>query len=130
MISGMKPYGLRRILSNKSTITMTTFCKAVLVSTAVLGSIQAQEHKNGAQQQSSRGSTSSETQKNQNSSVQNNRAYYDSKHRDWHQWNGQEDQTYNRYAQEHHQDSRDFSKGSEREQQQYWNWRHKHHDDH
>ena len=56
--------------------------------------------------------------------------YYDSRHRDWHQWNDSEAQSYSRYAKEHHRDNDDFSKASEREQEQYWSWRHKHPDEH
>jgi hypothetical protein len=57
-------------------------------------------------------------------------AYYDSKRRDWHPWNEQEEQSYQRYAKEHHMDNSNFGSISEREQQQYWNWRHKHPDSH
>ncbi len=59
-----------------------------------------------------------------------NQPYYDSKHKDWHQWNDQENQAYQRYEQEHHMKDRDFASTSEAEQQQYWNWRHKHPDSH
>jgi len=54
--------------------------------------------------------------------------YYDSAHRDWHQWNDKENEAYQRYAKEHHNVNSDFSKDSERQQQQYWSWRHKHPD--
>ncbi len=57
-------------------------------------------------------------------------AYYDSKHRDWHQWNPQEEQAYQRYAKEHHLADTNFASSNEREQQQYWNWRHKNPDSH
>ncbi len=55
--------------------------------------------------------------------------YYDSKHRDWHQWNNNENQSYQKYSEEHHKKG-DFSSANERDQQQYWNWRHKHSDSH
>jgi hypothetical protein len=57
-------------------------------------------------------------------------AYYDSKHRDWHAWNHEEEQSYQRYAKEHHLENSDFAGLSERQQQQYWKWRHKHPDSH
>jgi hypothetical protein len=59
---------------------------------------------------------------------QSSYAYYDSKHRDWHPWNEQEQQSYQRYAKEHHSANSNFASDSEREQQEYWNWRHKHPD--
>ena len=105
---------------------MTTFLKVVLASAVLFTSVSAQEHRNAAQQQPAR----AETQNDRGSRSENNRAYYDSKHRDWHQWNDGEDQAYRHYTDEHHQNNRDFSQASEREQQQYWNWRHKHPDQH
>ena len=57
-------------------------------------------------------------------------AYYDSKHRDWHPWNHEEEESYQRYAKEHHSENSDFAGLSERQQQQYWKWRHKHPDSH
>lgn len=90
---------------------MIMFVKAVLVSAALLMSVSAQERRTTPEQQAP---------------AANNRAYYDSKHRDWHQWNDKEEQSYQRYAEEHHLTNHDFSKASERDQQAYWNWRHKH----
>ncbi|MFL6417622.1 MAG: hypothetical protein ACJ74Y_18360 [Bryobacteraceae bacterium] len=81
---------------------MNTFWKTLIVSAAVLTSVQAQDRRNSTQQQSSRGSTSSQSEKARSSSASNDRPYYDSKHRDWHQWNDREDQSYTRYADEHH----------------------------
>src|SRR4051794_23696679 len=46
-------------------------------------------------------------------------AYYDSKHRDWHQWNDHESQSYQKYSEEHHKKG-DFSNANERDQEQYW----------
>lgn len=64
-----------------------------------------------------------------NSRQTTSKTYYDSKHRDWHQWNDQENQSYQKYSEEHHRKG-DFSGAKERDQQQYWAWRHKHPDSH
>ena len=97
---------------------MPKFLKTVLVSAAFLVSISAsaQDRRDDTHQQEQHGN--------------HQQAYYDSKHRDWHQWNDQENQSYSRYAEHHHRNNRDFSQSSEREQQQYWSWRHKHPDSH
>ena len=58
------------------------------------------------------------------------RQFYDSSHRDWHEWNANEDAAYKRYAQEKHLKDEDFSKANERDQERYWKWRHKHPDEH
>lgn len=58
-----------------------------------------------------------------------NHSYYDSAHRDRHEWNEREDTAYRRWVQEHHREYRDFPRLNRRDQQQYWNWRHSHSDD-
>lgn len=57
----------------------------------------------------------------------NSKTYYDSRHRDWHQWNDGENQSYQKYSEEHHRKG-DFSSERERDQERYWAWRHKHSD--
>ncbi len=59
-----------------------------------------------------------------------NKRYYDSAHKDYHQWNSNEDQSWHQYLQENHKSDHDFSKANKREQTQYWNWRHEHPDSH
>ncbi len=54
---------------------------------------------------------------------------YDSKHKDYHDWNDNEDRAYHQYFQEQHKDYRDYSKLNRHDQEQYWNWRHQHPDD-
>ena len=53
---------------------------------------------------------------------------YDDDHRDWHQWNRDEDVQYRRYLGERHEDYREYSKLKPDEQKDYWNWRHGHSD--
>ncbi len=61
---------------------------------------------------------------------QQNKRYYDSKHKDYHEWNGDEDQRYHEWLKENHKKDHDFSKASKAEQNAYWNWRHEHPDSH
>lgn len=55
---------------------------------------------------------------------------YDRSHKDYHQWDDNEDRAYRRYLGEQHQDYRDYSKLKHNEQNQYWTWRHGHPDSH
>jgi hypothetical protein len=55
--------------------------------------------------------------------------YYDSKNKDWHDWNDGENQSYQRYTQETHGQNREFDKLSKKQQQNYFKWRHDHMDD-
>jgi hypothetical protein len=54
--------------------------------------------------------------------------YYDSSARDYHQWNDKEDQAYRHYLQEQHRDYHDFDKAKRKEQKEYFKWRHNHPD--
>lgn len=54
--------------------------------------------------------------------------YYDRDHKDYHQWNSQEDRAYRAYLGEQHRDYRDFSRVKRNEQTQYFRWRHDHPD--
>jgi hypothetical protein len=54
---------------------------------------------------------------------------YDKHHKDYHNWDDNENRAWNRYLVENHRDSHEFSRANKREQSQYWNWRHAHPDD-
>jgi phytoene dehydrogenase-like protein len=54
--------------------------------------------------------------------------YYDSTHKDYHAWNGDEDRRYRAYLDESHRQYRDFSRLSKKQQREYWQWRHDHED--
>jgi hypothetical protein len=58
----------------------------------------------------------------------NQHRVYDSAHKQYHNWDDNENHAWNRYQSEHHQKSHDFSKASKKEQTNYWNWRHTHPD--
>jgi Ni/Co efflux regulator RcnB len=53
---------------------------------------------------------------------------YDRTHKDYHDWNDNEDRAYHQYAQEQHKTDTDYSKLNRKGQDQYWNWRHDHPD--
>ncbi len=62
----------------------------------------------------------------QNASVQVR--VYDSSHKDYHNWNDNEDKAYRGYLTQQHQTYRSYNKQSHKTQNQYWNWRHSHPD--
>jgi hypothetical protein len=49
--------------------------------------------------------------------------YYDKGHKDYHNWDANEDRSYQRYQTERHE-KRDFVQLNARQQTAYWNWRH------
>ena len=51
---------------------------------------------------------------------------YDRAHKDYHNWNGDEDRMYREWLQEHHHKYRDFSHINKKQQRAYWQWRHDH----
>jgi hypothetical protein len=54
---------------------------------------------------------------------------YDKQHRDYHNWDDNENRAWGQYLSENHRDAHEYSKSNKREQSQYWNWRHSHPDD-
>jgi hypothetical protein len=58
----------------------------------------------------------------------NDRRYYDSYGRDYHNWDNREDQAYRRYLQERNEQYRDYVRLKKNEQREYWKWRHHHPD--
>jgi hypothetical protein len=59
----------------------------------------------------------------------NNKRYYDKSHKDYHQWNANEDKSYSVFLSTNNIQVHAFSKAKPTEQQQYWNWRHDHPDE-
>ena len=55
---------------------------------------------------------------------------YDRSHKDYHNWNDNEDRTYRVYLGEQHQEYREYSTLNHGQQNKYWNWRHGHPDSH
>jgi Ni/Co efflux regulator RcnB len=53
---------------------------------------------------------------------------YDRTHKDYHNWNDNEDRSYRLYLGQNHVEYRDYSKLNHTRQNQYWNWRHSHPD--
>ena len=63
---------------------------------------------------------------------QNQKRVYDSKHKDYHNWDNNEDQQWRQYQSTEHLKYRDYSRANKKDQSNYWNWRHRqeeHHDD-
>ena len=58
-----------------------------------------------------------------------NKRYYDKTHKDYHQWNENEDRSYNQFLNEKHVQVHHWKKAKHAEQQEYWNWRHEHPDE-
>ena len=53
---------------------------------------------------------------------------YDRNHRDYHNWDDDEESSYRLYLQQQHQTYRAYGRQHRRTQEQYWNWRHSHPD--
>jgi type III secretory pathway component EscR len=66
----------------------------------------------------------------QDSQDHQNKRYYDSTHKDYHEWNANEDQKYHQYLKDNHKKDHDWSKASKKQQDNYWNSRHEHPDSH
>lgn len=58
----------------------------------------------------------------------NHARYYDRNHRDYHEWNDNEDRSYRVYLGERHREYHEFHHENSRRQRAYWNWRHSHPD--
>ena len=63
----------------------------------------------------------------QNASVQVR--VYDRDHKDYHNWDDHENQSWGLYLSNNHKKPHEFAKANKKEQSQYWNWRHDHPDD-
>jgi hypothetical protein len=53
---------------------------------------------------------------------------YDSRHKDYHNWDDHENHAWGVYLSNNHRRSHEFSRSSRREQSHYWDWRHSHPD--
>jgi hypothetical protein len=53
---------------------------------------------------------------------------YDREHKDYHNWDDNENRAWGRFIAETHRKDHEFSKANKREQAEYWNWRHSHPD--
>jgi hypothetical protein len=54
--------------------------------------------------------------------------FYDSRHKDYHNWDDRENRSWGVYLSDNHKKSHEFSRASKREKSNYWNWRHAHPD--
>lgn len=53
---------------------------------------------------------------------------YDKEHKDYHNWDDNENHAWGQYLTENHKTSHEYSKANKKEQSQYWNYRHSHPD--
>ena len=53
---------------------------------------------------------------------------YDREHKDYHNWDDNENKRWGLYLQENHLKEHDFKKATRKEQSEYWKWRHDHPD--
>ena len=58
----------------------------------------------------------------------NQNRVYDKQHKDYHNWNDNENKAWGQYLSDNHKSSHEYSKASKKEQSQYWNYRHAHPD--
>ena len=58
-----------------------------------------------------------------------NHRYYDKEHKDYHEWNANEEKSYGVYLNENHMKVHTYQKARPTEQQNYWKWRHEHPDE-
>jgi hypothetical protein len=49
---------------------------------------------------------------------------YDTHHKDYHNWDGQENHAWGLYLTNNHRKAHEYKEANKREQQHYWNWRH------
>jgi len=54
--------------------------------------------------------------------------FYDRHHKDYHNWNDNEDRSFRVYLGERHREYHPFVELKVKEQNAYWNWRHRHPD--
>jgi hypothetical protein len=55
--------------------------------------------------------------------------FYDSSHKDYHNWNDNENRAWGQYLTDNNRKPQRFTRARKTEQSQYWNWRHDHPDD-
>jgi hypothetical protein len=55
---------------------------------------------------------------------------YDRSHKDYHNWDENENRAWGQYLSENHRNSHEYTKAKKKEQSQYWKWRHAHPDQH
>ena len=53
---------------------------------------------------------------------------YDKEHKDYHNWDDNENYAWGQFLTENHKSSHEYSKANKKEQSQYWNYRHSHPD--
>jgi hypothetical protein len=55
---------------------------------------------------------------------------YDRDHKDYHNWDENENRAWIRFNTENHREAHEFAKANRKEQAEYWDWRHAHPEEH
>ena len=55
---------------------------------------------------------------------------YDREHKDYHNWDENENRAWLRFNSENHREAHEFARANRRQQSEYWKWRHEHPDEH
>jgi hypothetical protein len=55
---------------------------------------------------------------------------YDREHKDYHNWDENENRAWIRFNTENHREAHEFAKANRKEQAEYWDWRHAHPEEH
>jgi hypothetical protein len=53
---------------------------------------------------------------------------YDKEHKDYHNWDDNENRAWGQFLTENHRESHEYAKSNKKEQSEYWNYRHSHPD--
>jgi hypothetical protein len=98
---------------------LTSFFLAAALASPVAIAQQDDQHRGDDQRQQ---------QDRSDRNTENQNRVYDRGHKDYHNWDDNENRAWGQYQTEHHRNVQEFSKANNKEQSQYWNWRHAHPD--
>ncbi len=98
---------------------LTSFFLAAALASPVAIAQQDDQHRGDDQRQQ---------QDRSDRNTENQNRVYDRGHKDYHNWDDNENRAWGQYQTEHHRNPQEFSKANNKEQSQYWNWRHAHPD--
>jgi hypothetical protein len=98
---------------------LTSFFLAAALASPLAIAQQDDQRREGDQRQE---------QDHDNRNTNNQTRVYDKDHKDYHNWDDNENRAWGQFRTENHKSSQEFSKANKKEQSQYWNWRHAHPD--
>ena len=98
---------------------LTSFFLATALASPLAIAQQDDQRREGDQRQE---------QDHDNRNTNNQTRVYDKEHKDYHNWDDNENHAWGQYLTENHKSSHEYSKANKKEQSQYWNYRHAHPD--